>query len=172
MKVNLIFKKIVDEHNGKEGTIHVKIVEVDIPCKYALEGWTLDGYADTVEILPSDSKVCDDTNGKEEDAETYKELPIQRNFVTDIAGTAKLVRNNGTIKIVSRNRNGRVDNTTTPNSVCISDEVKNEFFKNCRKEYGEVSPNFYFTSSNPSMYAYYSAFMDSEYIRQRERVFK
>ena len=90
-------------------------------------------------------------------------------FESDISGTAKLVRSKGAIKIVAR-KGKTTYNQTTPNSVCINDITKNEFFKDCRMWHGAASGIFFFTEKQDYVkYREWSAFIDEEYRKQKIR---
>lgn len=182
MKTNLIFKRqsIID---GVTRTI-TRIVPIDIPYINSGDGWILSGHADSVEVLdksmvelfPMEDR-SDDVDSKISTYETYVKSndstvsttnePLK--FISDVAGTAKLVRSKGIIKVVYR-KGKSTYNQTTPNSICISDLVKNEFFKRCRMWHGETSGIYYFTEKNDySEYRNWSAFIDEEYRKQQIR---
>mgnify|MGYP003307193161 CR=1 FL=1 len=56
-------------------------------------------------------------------------------------------------------------NQTTPNSVCINDFTKNEFFKSC-KEFHGPSGCFMFSKEDVQPYNYWNTVISREYVRQ------
>lgn len=170
MKTNLIFKRQVTV-NGVS-TVATRIIPVDIPFIESGEGWILSGHSDTIEVMSDDSadslSLDKSTQIDNTESEVHKTSNITK-FISDVTGTAKLVRNKGTIKIVAR-RGKSTYNQTTSNSVCINDASKNIFFQHCRKVFGQATSQFEFTEEdNPKQYAWWSNFIDAEYIAQKER---
>ena len=172
MTTNLIFKKSVVVNNI--ATVVTRIVPVDIPTIEAGSGWILSGHADIVEV-PSSDVVTVMNSGVESlkelsieppVVETEKEQPVVGSkFESSVSGTAKLVRSKGVIKIVAR-RGKSTFNSTTPNSVCINDFTKNEFFKSCRERHGQSAGIFEFRNSDGTYYDYWNDVIDKEYQRQ------
>lgn len=159
MKTNLIFKR----QETREGISQVvtKIVPVDIPFINSGEGWMLSGHTDIIEVS-TDSSI------KVEQKQTDVVKSDVSKFTSDVVGTAKLVRSKGVIKIVAR-KGKSTHNQTTPNSVCINDFTKNEFFKNCREVHGESSGIFEFRySTDGRPYDYWNGVIDCEYKRQKD----
>lgn len=185
MKTNLIFRRQVIT-DGVTKTV-TRIIPVDIPMIDSGDGWVLAGHADTIETCedvyvhrlapPAEIPVvcgeqlsiqdnCCVTPQVERDIDSSNKPNITNvtKFESDVPGTAKLVRSRGTIKIVAR-RGKSTYNQTTPNSVCINDFTKNEFFKNCRELYGcsgvyEIAPGRH--------YDYWNDLIDKEYQRQKK----
>ena len=161
MKTNLIFKRQLTI----DGITRVvtRIVPVDIPQIDPGEGWTLSGHTDVVETV--DPSIV------------YKVLPapaVERldedsltKFESPVAGTAKLVRSKGVIKIVAR-KGKTTANVTTPNSVCISDVAKTNFFKNCREIHGSDVVYEFSMKTTPAAYDYWNGVIDIEYQRQKK----
>ena len=166
MRTNLIFKRQTTV-DGVTRTI-TRIVPVDISQIETGEGWLLSGHADYIETtedvyvhrLAPDLKADKHTDclEKSEDEKISK-------FESRVVGTAKLVRSKGVIKIVAR-RGKSTYNQTTPNSVCINDFTKNEFFKNCREVHGQGAGIFQFNPSDGRPYDYWNSIIDKEYQRQ------
>ena len=185
MKTNLIFKRN-ETINGVTQVV-TKIVPVEIPHINRGEGWMLSGHADIIEIIqdnPFENKSADNIPVASEqlqiDDSSYmtplaaqmtetmnKEVKTKdvTKFDSNVLGTAKLVRSKGVIKIVAR-RGKTTYNQTTPNSVCINDFTKNEFFKNCREVHGN-SGIFEFRISDGRPYDYWNDVIDKEYNRQK-----
>lgn len=182
MKTNLIFKR--QRNTGDKLETVTRIVSVDIPHIVAGEGWILAGHTDCVEVTPEVSiSTLVDFAVKDEAIETVPQSVLTTvevdsaieaatfdpdkivKFESDVQGTAKLVRSKGVIKIVAR-RGKTTFNQNTPNSVCINDFTKNEFFKNCREFHGNVGC-FEFKLSDGKPYDYWNEVIDKEYIRQK-----
>lgn len=170
MKTNLIFKRQVTS-NGITQVV-TKVVPVDIPFINSGEGWTLSGHTDVIEIMnlskaeeqpqdtvpfPQESQLDNSAKRTESDK-----------FISNVSGTAKLVRSKGVIKIVAR-RGKSTYNQTTPNSVCINDFTKNEFFKNCREIHGN-NGCFEFSPADGRPYDYWNDIIDKEYTRQKRQI--
>lgn len=169
MKTNLIFKKqiVVD------GTTQVitRIIPVEVPNIESGQGWILSGHSDVIEVF-NDNVVNVVSNNTQQSVNTTKKeensASFGNKFISDVSGTAKLVRSGGVIKIVAR-RGKSTYNQTTPNSICISDITKNEFFKHCREYFGNSAGIFEFDELHTKPYQYWNEFIDKEYIRQKER---
>ena len=170
MKTNLIFKRQVTVEG--ETKVVTRIVPVNIPDINSGEGWTLSGHTDSLEVcegvyahhvaptVPEDSSISVTSN------DTYQAATANSiKFESSVMGTAKLVRSRGVIKIVSR-RGKTTYNQNTPNSVCINDFTKNEFFKNCREVHGN-SGVFEFRIKDGRPYDYWNDVIDKEYARQK-----
>ena len=170
MKTNLIFKR----QETIEGVTKVvtKVIPVEVPFINSGEGWVLSGHTDIVEIMtldefetsPITAHVSSVSNEPIEEGANIS-VDIEK-FSSDVAGTAKLVRSKGIIKIVAR-RGKSTYNQTSPNSVCINDFTKNEFFKNCREIHGQASGIFQFKPSDGRPYDYWNDIIDKEYQRQK-----
>ena len=171
MKTNLIFKKTQTVEG--EPVVVTRIVPVEITGIDRGEGWILSGHTDCIEVLDNTVKVFPMSNAVEqqtilpsvESIEPSKNVSSAK-FESDVKGTAKLVRSRGVIKIVAR-RGKTTFNQTTPNSVCINDFTKNEFFKNCREFHGNTGC-FEFKVSDGRPYDYWNVVIDKEYERQKK----
>lgn len=143
MKKNLIFKRI------NQGNIEMRVVAVDIPLNYS-DGWQIASWCDTIEFVDDSSTKNDETEiSKESDTllESKKriksvETGIEKEeclpggkYQSTIAGTARLVRYKGKI-IITYRRGKKTFNQNDPNSVCISDSTKTEFFQSVKRTYG------------------------------------
>lgn len=169
MKTNLIFKRqvIID---GITKTM-TRIIPVEVPFIDSGEGWVLSGHTDSVEVVDmtqvNSAPVSIEDCSKQE-VDIKKEVEVSDKFESDVKGTAKLVRSKGVIKIVAR-KGKSTFNQTTPNSVCIDDFTKNNFFKDCRIYNGETSGVYSFKSSDGRPYDYWNTIIDREYYRQKQR---
>ena len=170
MKTNLIFKR----QETIEGVTKVvtKVIPVEVPFINSGEGWVLSGHTDIVEIMTLDEfetapiTAHVSSVSKEPIEESANVTVDVEKFISDVSGTAKLVRSKGVIKIVAR-RGKSTYNQTSPNSVCINDFTKNEFFKNCREIHGQASGIFQFKPSDGRPYDYWNNIIDKEYQRQK-----
>lgn len=188
MKTNLIFKR----QTNIDGAVKVvtRIIPIDIPMIDSGEGWILSGHTDIIEtcegvhigkLLPisatnsSSDQLCIDASLETSDAQqpietednNAKSTPKDvTKFESDVHGTAKLVRVKGVIKIVAR-KGKSTYNQTTPNSVCIDDTTKVNFFKSCRGKFGSGSSIFEFRPSDGTYYDYWDNVIDKEYQRQK-----
>lgn len=163
MKTNLIFKRQVTvEGNSK---VELKVVAVEVPGIESNEGWILNGHADII-----DTSCCLDAtpSGETVDTTGVKPLVYGSNFISSVPGTAKLVRAKGEIFIAYR-RGKSTYNQTAPNSVCIGDTVKNQFFTSCKKTFGEDCSSFKFIEGKHEIYTYWNSFIDQEYSKQLEQ---
>lgn len=168
METNLIFKRPVIIDGATK--VVTRIVRVSIPDINAGEGWTLSGHTDSIEIC--EGVYAHPVAPKSIDAEAVAVSDVKTTesdvtkFISNIPGTAKLVRSKGVIRIVAR-RGKTTYNQTTPNSVCINDFTKNEFFKDCREYHGQGSGIFQFTMKDNNHYDYWNGVIDKEYQRQK-----
>ena len=167
----LIFKR----QETFEGATKVvtKVVPVEISQINSGEGWVLSGHTDIIDVvaLPEPLMPCSSSvDTKQLRVNDSNEADADKiiKFVSNVSGTAKLVRSKGVIRIVAR-RGKTTYNQTTPNSVCINDFTKNEFFKNCREYHGPGSGIFEFTLKHGNPYDYWNTVIDKEYQRQKCR---
>lgn len=167
MKTNLIFKR-QEIINGVTKVV-TKIVPVDIPNIKSGAGWTLSGHTDIVEIVSIQEAQEQELSETTQDKEPLEKSNIVK-FNSTVGGTAKLVRSKGAIKIVARQGKSTY-NQTTPNSVCINDFTKNEFFKNCREYHGNNGV-YAFKMSDGRLYDYWNTIIDKEYERQHKEFLK
>lgn len=174
MKTNLIFKR----QTTSEGVVKTvtRIVSVDVPYINSGEGWILSGHTDALETcedvyvhhLAPESEIIPIQTG--DPLRTEDPLPIttaQTNtsskFESPVKGTARLIRTKGTVRITYRK-----NNVTAPNSVCITDVTKQEFFNHCRRRYGRSTSVYQFdVEYDKEQYNFWSSFMDEEYNRQK-----
>lgn len=169
MKTNLIFKKQITI-DGALKTL-TRIVPVEVPFIESGEGWMLSGHCDELEVV---EHTCMSTI-KNNITPVVENKPIEpvvstlpEKFISDVSGTAKLVRSKGVIKIVAR-RGKSTYNQTTPNSICIHDTDKQEFFNQCRRFHGATSGLYEFTINDGKPYEAWNEFIDKEYKRQQIR---
>ena len=164
MKTNLIFRKQVTV-DGNLKTI-TRIVSVDIPYIDSNEGWLLSGHCQELDIAEDVNFSTLTNNVAYEEADTSNSSVLPEKFISDVSGTAKLVRSKGVIKIVAR-RGKSTYNQTALNSVCISDLHKNSFFHDCRSYYGANSGCYEINIGSVKLYEFWNKFMDEEYKRQQ-----
>ena len=170
MKTNLIFKRQVT-FNGVTKVV-TRILPVDIPELDSGEGWSLSGHTDCIEttadmyvhrlapVVQEEQLACIPA------PEEQREVNVSK-FESNVSGTAKLVRTKtGVIRIVAR-KGKKTYNQTSPNSVCINDFTKNEFFRNCREIHGDASGIFEFNRADGRPYDYWNNVIDCEYQRQK-----
>lgn len=169
METNLIFRRSVSVDG--ETRVETKIVPVSIPAITAGEGWMLLAHADYVEVVePVDATPPSETAVQENlEDEPQGTLPTEvTKFISDVHGTAKLVRAKGIIRVVAR-RGKATFNQTTKNSVCVSQSTATEFFNWCREVYGRSAAKYYFTKDQERAYAFWDKFITEEYARQKAR---
>ena len=150
MKTNLIFKRV------HEGSVEMVMVPVDIPQLNKGEGWTLASCCDTftkfevpsepivvtgkpLEVLEEDVEVIDTTakseSKKDEKIPEPTEVPVGGKYESQVLGTARLVRYKDKIRITYR-KGKTTFNRNEPNSVCIDDMTKQQFFNAVKRQYG------------------------------------
>lgn len=150
MKTNLIFKRV------RDGSVEMVMVPVDIPQLNKGDGWTLASCCDTftkfevpseTTVVTDDSlKVVDevvevtDTTAKSEFKKDEKipeptEVPVGGKYESQVRGTARLVRYKDKIRITYR-KGKTTFNRNEPNSVCIDDMTKQQFFNAVKRQYG------------------------------------
>lgn len=159
MKTNLIFKRSVTDTTGTR--VETKIIPVTIPNIEAGSGWVLSGHTDTVEIVGAAKK----STKKETIEEEPRLIDYGESFISDVPGTAKLVRRNGRI-IIAYRRGKKTYNQTTKNSVCISDAVKNTFFNEVKRVQGLPSPKEWGFADGTPEFTYWNNFIDDTYANQ------
>ena len=150
MKTNLIFKRV------HEGSVEMVMVPVDIPQLNTGEGWTLASCCDTftkfevpseplvvtgkpLEVLEKDVEVIDTTakseSKKDEKIPEPTDVPVGGKYESQVRGTARLVRYKDKIRITYR-KGKTTFNRNEPNSVCIDDMTKQQFFNAVKRQYG------------------------------------
>ena len=150
MKTNLIFKRV------HEGSVEMVMVPVDIPQLNKGEGWTLASCCDTftkfevpsepivvtgkpLEVLEEDVEVIDTTakseSKKDEKIPESTDVPVGGKYESQVRGTARLVRYKDKIRITYR-KGKTTFNRNEPNSVCIDDITKQQFFNAVKRQYG------------------------------------
>ena len=150
MKTNLIFKRV------HEGSVEMVMVPVDIPQLNKGEGWTLASCCDTftkfevpsepivvtgkpLEVLEEDVEVIDTTakseSKKDEKIPEPTDVPVGGKYESQVRGTARLVRYKNKIRITYR-KGKTTFNRNEPNSVCIDDMTKQQFFNAVKRQYG------------------------------------
>ena len=154
MKTNLIFKRQITIDGISK--VEVKIVPVEVDGINSNEGWILNGHADIITQELTSKTIKEDPK--------KEPLKFGSKFQSNVSGTAKLVRVGDTIKIVAR-KGKKTLNETTPNSVCISDATKNNFFNDFRHHRESIGDEYCFKS--PTKYfSIWNTYMDVEYNRQ------
>ena len=132
------------------------MVPVDIPQLNTGEGWTLASCCDTftkfevpsepvvvtgkpLEVLEKDVEVIDTTakseSKKDEKIPEPTEVPVGGKYESQVRGTARLVRYKDKIRITYR-KGKTTFNRNEPNSVCIDDMTKQQFFNAVKRQYG------------------------------------
>ena len=150
MKTNLIFKRV------HEGSVEMVMVPVDIPQLNKGEGWTLASCCDTftkfevpsepivvtgkpLEVLEEGVEVIDTTakseSKKDEKIPEPTDVPVGGKYESQVRGTARLVRYKDKIRITYR-KGKTTFNRNEPNSVCIDDMTKQQFFNAVKRQYG------------------------------------
>lgn len=174
MRTYLGFKRVVTDQKTGLQTSETKFVPVNIPELNAEDNWKLIGSSDTVEVLPILEGV--NISGEPVVGEQLSiagvgvapsekhDLPTGSSFESPVSGTAKLIRANNDVFIAYR-RGKKGLNETSPNSVCISETTKAQFFADCRRAFGRSCDQYRF-SSGCKEFDYWNKFMDEEYARQ------
>ena len=145
--LNLIFKKTTCIDGITK--VNMRIVPVTVEDSEIDDSWILASSCDEI----TDGR-CDDV--KASDCTTTVLYPGDKYDSTE-QGTARLIRRNNQIFIAYR-KGKKTLNQNTPDSVCISDNVKFEYFNDTR--------NFgtYIHSDNP-LYNKWSKIIDITYIK-------
>lgn len=178
MKLNLIFKRVV------EGSVEMIVVPVDLPQVDAGQGWTLASSCNkfTVvekptieqiskqidEILPAALKSAPykkETNktpsAADATSQKLNDVPVGGAYQSLIAGSARLVRYKDKIKITYR-KGKTTFNKNEPNSVCISDFTKQEFFNAVKRAHGPDVAVWQLVSTDSS-YEHFNNLIDKLY---------
>ncbi len=169
------FTRSVIDPETRQPRTETIYVPVEIPDLSADEGWKLIGGADTVRVATPVTVASAKETPTTEDlhisaltaAGAIKIVSAGDSFTSPMQGTAKLVRTKSTIFIAYRK--GNKMNETSPNSVCIGDYLKAQFFSDCKRVYGSSCDTYKFTYPS-SMYDFWSKKMDEEYTRQLKEV--
>ena len=151
MKTNLIFKRVVKD--GVDSRVEMKVVSVEIPEINSNEGWSLVSSCDSINIVDSTSKPS-----------AIKLAVSGDKFISNVEGTARLIRSQDKIFITYR-KGKKTLNQTAPNSVCISDSMKQLFFRDIKSTYGSTLVD-YALYSDTNIFSKWDKFMDEEYQRQ------
>lgn len=168
MKTYIGFKRsIVDPVTG-ETRSEIKFVPVDIPELDSREGWKMIGSADSISVLDPCSTESVEQQVIPEFQQALAPLQNGDSFESLTTGTARLVRLKNEIKITYR-KGKKTLNQTSPNSVCIDELTKNQFFADCRRAFGRDSEYFRFSTYDKE-YEYWNGFMDREYQKQLKAV--
>ena len=172
MNTNFIFQRQVTIDGVTK--IVTKIVPVSLPSIDSGEGWIYKGHTDIIELENLDCCSIKSKSNAEpvETAKTTKRKKVnpEAKFQSPVEGLAKLVKVKGVIKIAARQGKSTF-NQTTPNGVCISNKVRDEFFADCRNIHGS-SGVYYFTKADGGVYDYWNKVITAEYTRQKEIVDK
>lgn len=174
MRTYLGFKRVVTDQKTGLQTSETKFVPVNIPELNAEDNWKLIGSSDTVEVLPmlesvniSGGPIVGEQltiSGGVTSTPEKHDLLAGSSFESPVSGTAKLIRANNDVFIAYR-RGKKGLNETSPNSVCISETTKAQFFADCRRAFGRSCDQYRF-SSGCKEFDYWNKFMDEEYARQ------
>lgn len=178
MKTNLIFKRT------NQGKIEMVMVPVDIPQINSGEGWVLASCCDTFTKfeVPTEPIVCSgsplqstecvvevvDTNSADAAipvAPVSTEIPAGGKYESHVTGTARLVRYKDKIRITYR-KGKTTYNRNDPNSVCIDDCTKQQFFNAVKNQYG-MGVEVWQLVSGDSEYAYWNTLIDKLYEQGR-----
>ena len=157
MKTNLIFKRT------NQGQVEMIMVPVDIPQINSGEGWVLASCCDlfTKYEAPLESLVVPgsplnvieevvdviDTTSRDGVYDTppvaviakkepeNHDVPVGGKYDSQVRGTARLVRYKDKIRITYR-KGKTTFNRNDPNSICIDDITKQQFFNSVKRQYG------------------------------------
>ena len=150
MKLNLIFKRV------HEDSVEMVMVPVDIPQLNKEDRWTLASSCDTftkfevpadpivvtgkpLEVVEEIAEVNDTTvkDESKKDEKTLKSAAVSAGgkYESQVRGTARLVRYKDKIRITYR-KGKTTFNKNEPNSVCIDDITKQQFFNAVKRQYG------------------------------------
>ena len=154
MKTNLIFKRT------NQGKVEMVMVPVNIPQINSGEGWVLASCCDmfTKYEAPSEKIVVmgspltvieevlditsnDGVSAAPQESVTAKkepethDVPVGGSYQSQVTGTARLVRYKDKIRITYR-KGKTTFNRNDPNSVCIDDMTKQQFFNAVKRQYG------------------------------------
>lgn len=169
------FTRSVVDPDTRQSRTETIYVPVEIPELSADEGWKLIGGSDTVRVATPVTVAPTKETFTAEDphisalaaAGSVNIFSAGDAFTSPMQGTAKLVRTKSSIFIAYRKGNRM--NETSPNSVCIGEYLKAQFFSDCRRVYGNSCDTYKFTYPS-SMYDFWSKKMDEEYTRQLKEV--
>ena len=192
MITNLVFKRTVNIE-GSQRT-EMKIIKVKVDGIKSSEGWSLVSSADictfddqsvinnegiNIDKLP-EVVLCEAALPTKAEIDKEIEHAVATNddkyenikeFYTNIAGTACLIRRDGCIRIAYRK--GRSGNKVTPNRVCIDDNVKSKFFKDVRGLKGENTSDWFISEKDSrSYFDFWSIWMDEIYQEDRNNAIK
>lgn len=128
----LIFKRVVN------GVTEMCGVEVDTPVSTE-DGWQLVSSCDSFELKLRDAPVVNETAAEDvkttatasETKNNIPQVPIGAAYESSVKGTARLTHLKDRI-IISWRKGNKSLNTNSPNSVCINDYAKQEFFRDVR----------------------------------------
>ena len=187
MKTNLIFKRT------NQGKVEMVMVPVDIPQLNSGEGWVLASCCDVftkyeapsealivtgsplttveevVDVIDTTSK--DRVYGAPQEALTAKKEPETNNvsvggsYQSQVGGTARLVRYKNKIRITYR-KGKTTFNRNDPNSVCIDDITKQQFFNAVKRQYGTGVVQWQLVLGDAE-YAHYNELIDRLYEQGR-----
>ena len=186
MKTNLIFKRT------NQGQVEMVMVPVDIPQLNHGEGWVLASCCDIFtkyeaplesivvcgSPLNSSSEIIDvldtknDTKKEKPHEDVVSEIvdeakkaatdvPVGGSYQSQVSGTARLVRYKDKIRITYR-KGKTTYNKNDPNSVCIDDMTKQQFFNAVKREYGTTVVLWQLVLGDKE-YDYYNKLMDKLY---------
>lgn len=159
MITNLVFKRV---NKRPEGDItELKIVKAEIPEINRGEGWQLISSGDVV--LSSGME-----NDEDEPTQFISATQIASgaSFISNISGTARLVRKDSETILIAYRKGSKLKNQTTPQSVCIDDNLKFRFFNDCKVLYGGGANKYIITTRSPIMFDKWVKIMSEEYEKQ------
>ena len=168
MITNIVLKRLNNSVNPPR--TEIKVVEVYVPGVERGEGWQLVSSADIVDVVPK-TEAAKTTTTKKTRRSTAKtvddhvEAEHGEDFILTTPGTARLVRKGNKILIAYR-RGKETYHKYSPNSVCINDSVKNEFFSDCRTLCGTYPDKYVITHDIfPLTFDKWSNWMDDAYTK-------
>lgn len=159
----LIFQR---EVNGKTELCGVEIDNIPVNTK---NGWRLIGTGDSFVMMQNQSKTTASSQDDvvQEATTTEKQapvIPIGAAYESTVEGTARLIRRKDRIFIAWRKGNA-TRNVNSPDSVCISNFTKQQFFNDVRSHH--FGDDWALTSIERS-YDYWNKWIDDEYEHGRQ----
>ena len=174
MKKQLVLKRMINVDGIPKAEL--KIITIDIPQIKPEDGWSVHALVDSIDLdeiqvvnkSTSKKTTTKKTKTTEQSAPPTEPLKYGSKFESDVTGTAKLVRLKDKIFIAYR-RGKTTYNQTTPDSICISESMKQEFFKSVDKFYGNQAHDYAFPRTDKIPYEAWDKWMQQEYEAQLKR---
>lgn len=173
MKKQLVLKRMINIDGIPK--YELKIIEIDIPQIKPEEGWSVHALVDSIDMdtpqiesKSASKKTTKKSKKSEQEASQLEPLNYGSKFESDVMGTAKLVRLKDKIFIAYR-RGKTTYNQTTPDSICISESMKQEFFKSVDRFYGTQAHDYAFPRSDKIPFEAWDKWMTQEYELQLKR---